>query len=40
MKAKILQLAMKGGKGTLTMQEELEFILALLEEEDVHVRIC
>jgi hypothetical protein len=28
----------KEGKGTLTRQEELEYILQLLEEEDVHVR--
>jgi MULE transposase domain len=28
----------KEGKGTLTKQEELELILSMLEEEDVHVR--
>jgi hypothetical protein len=28
----------KEGKGTLTRQEELEYILQLLEEEEVHVR--
>ena len=28
----------KEGKGTLTRQEELEYILQLFEEEEVHVR--
>ena len=38
-KQRYYNLQRKEGKGTLTRQEELEFILALLEEEDVHVRI-
>ena len=37
-KKKFYNLQRKEGKGTLTRQEELEYILQLLEEEDVHVR--
>jgi hypothetical protein len=32
-------LQQKEGKGTLTRQEELELILGILKEEDVHVRL-
>ena len=35
---KFYNLQRKEGKGTLTKQEELEYILQLLKEEDVHVR--
>jgi hypothetical protein len=37
-KKKFYNLQRKEGKGTLTRQEELEYILQLLEEEDIHVR--
>jgi hypothetical protein len=38
-KKRYYSLQRKEGKGTLTRQEELEYILQILEEEDVHVRI-
>jgi len=38
-KQRYYNLQRKEGKGTLIRQEELEFILVLLKEEDVHVRI-
>jgi hypothetical protein len=38
-KQRYYNLQQKEGKGTLTRQEELELILEILEEEDVHVRI-
>jgi hypothetical protein len=37
-KKKFYNLQRKEGKGTLTRQEELEYVLQLLEAEKVHVR--
>ena len=38
-KKRYYNLQRKEAKGTLTRQEELEFILELLKEEDVYVRV-
>jgi hypothetical protein len=39
-KKRYWNLRRKEGKGTLTRQEELEYILQMLEDNGVHVRVC